>query len=127
MTYFLIVNGIDPRTKTKKNHTALDILQSHRPAVSANKDNFVMKSFTLTEIILERAEKGKGLNGHAINEESIRQSNDVILNMPGLANALVMYDLEDELHDLYYLNRSIIDESDDNGWVSYYFISAKTH
>lgn len=118
MISFLVENGVNALARTKEGHTARQILEASRPtSISANHDNFVASSFKLSETILEKAENGKGLDNHIINMKAIHSSDEVILQFPGLANALVFYELGKLLEDLIILNPDVIDEIDENGWT----------
>ena len=118
MIYFLIVNGVDPLELTNQGHSAPEILRSSRPKVSADESNHVLRGFELSQTILEKAEKGKDLDNKIINIDAIQQSKEIMFNMPGLANALAFYELDDTLEELFYLNENIINETDEHGWVS---------
>ena len=123
MIYFLIVDGVDPLDLTKQGHSASEILRSSRPKVSADENNHVLRGFELSQTILEKAEKGKDLDNKIIDKDAIRQSKEVMFNMPGLANALAFYELDDILEELFYLNEDIVNEADEHGWVSNNFIT----
>lgn len=117
MVYFLIDNGADPLTKTTAGNTALSILHSFRPKEMVDDSHYIVKGYKLSQTILEKAEKGKKINGDIIDKEEIGQSNEIVVKMKGLANALVYYELQHELEELYHLNPDIIDETDEHGWT----------
>jgi len=116
MVYFLVVNGVDALAKTDKGHTALEIARASIPQ-SVPDDDDVVINFKLSRTILEKAVKGKGLNDQIINKEAILESGEVIRDMPGLASALALFELVDQLGDLCDLNPSVIEDSDKNGWT----------
>lgn len=82
MIYFLIANGVDPLGLTDQGHTALGILRASRPKASADNDNDAVKGLDLSQTILEKAEKGKDLNNQIIDEDAIKESKGVQVNMP---------------------------------------------
>ena len=49
---------------------------------SADNDNDAVKGLDLSQTILEKAEKGKDLNNQIIDEDAIKESKGVQVNMP---------------------------------------------
>jgi len=116
---FLIENGADPLAKNIDGKIPRELLFD--PVVleeqREEETDDINDKYKLSEVILDYAEKGQALDGYEIDREELNETDDVVVDFHNLANALVHFGLRWTLQDLYMLDDSVLEDSDENGWT----------